>query len=166
MLRAHFGLRMPIIVLVLFCWIVVNSCSKESKSETILEFMESNYFETETKLNGEVYSYNLIQFDFSQPCVMKLRSQHVKDFSCYWDGLDDCQSLLFISDITYSDNAIAFRAKLEETESEEYPYEGSFILNKEFNDIELWISGAPLGGYKMVSKEEWDEKYGQTSCKD
>ena len=166
MLRAHFGLRMPIIVLVLFCWIVVNSCSKESKSETILEFMESNYFETETKLNGEVYSYNLIQFDFSQPCVMRLRSQHVKDFSCYWDGLDDCQSLLFISDITYSDSAIAFRAKLEETESEEYPYEGSFILNKEFNDIELWISGAPLGGYKMVSKEEWDEKYGQTSCED
>ena len=166
MLRAHFGLRMPIIVLILFCWIVVNSCSKESKSETILEFMESNYFETETKLNGEVYSYNLIQFDFSQPCVMRLRSQHVKDFSCYWDGLDDCQSLLFISDITYSDSAIAFRAKLEETESEEYPYEGSFILNKEFNDIELWISGAPLGGYKMVSKEEWDEKYGQTSCED
>ena len=166
MLRTHFGLRMPINVLVLFCWIAVNSCSKESKSETILEFMESNYFETETKLNGEVYSYNLIQFDFSQPCVIRLRSQHVKDFSCYWDGLDDCQSLLFISDITYSDSAIAFRAKLEEDESEEYPYEGSFILNKEFNDIELWINGAPLGGYKMVSKEKWDEKYGQTSCED
>lgn len=166
MLRTHFGLIIPIIVLVLFCGIAFNSCSKEGKSETILEFMESNYFETETKLNGEVYSYNLIQFDFSQPCVMRLRSQHVKDFSCYWDGLDDCQSLLFISDITYSDSAIAFRAKLEETESEEYPYEGSFILNKEFNDIELWINGAPLGGYKMVSKEEWDEKYGQTSCED
>ena len=166
MLRTHFGLRIPIIVLVLFCGIAFNSCSKEGKSETILEFMESNYFETETKLNGEVYSYNLIQFDFSQPCVIRLRSQYAKDFSCYWDGLDDCQSLLFISDITYSDSTIAFRAKLEETESEEYPYEGSFILNKEFNDIELWINGAPLGGYKMVSKRGWDEKYGQTSCED
>ena len=166
MLRSLFGFIMSVFSLILFFGVALVSCSKESGSETILEFMESNYFETETKLNGEVYSYNLIQFDFSQPCVIRLRSQYAKDFSCSWDGLDDCQSLLFISDITYSDSTIAFRAKLEETESEEYPYEGSFILNKEFNDIELWINGAPLGGYKMVSKEGWDEKYGQTSFED
>jgi len=166
MLRPLFGLRRPAFSLILFFGVAIVSCSKENKSETILEFMESNYFETETNLNGEVYSYNLIQFDFSQSCVMRLRSQHIKDLSCSLDGLDECSPFLFISNIEYSDSSIVFRANLQESESEDYPYDGVFILKKEYNDVELWLDGAPLGGYKMVSKEGWDEKYGQTSCKD
>ena len=128
--------------------------------------MESNYFETDTKLNGEIYSYNLIQFDFSQSCVMRLRSQYIQEFSCYWEGLDECQPFLYLSEVEYYHDSITFKAKLIENDSEDYSYEGSYNINREFNDVELWINGNPLGGYRMISKEAWDRQYAQTSCED
>lgn len=166
MLKTPYRIRLFGFCTVLFCVFVIVSCSKEGGQVSILEFMESNYFETDTKLNGELYSYNLIQFDFSSSCVMRLRSQHIADFNCYWDGLDECQPLLYLSEVKYYDDSITFKAKIEESTSEDYPYEGSFIIDREFNDVELWLNGTALGGYKMVSKEAWDKQHAQISCED
>lgn len=150
----------------LLIFVFAIGCTKDStNSESILDFMQENYFETTTKIDDKIYSYDLIQFDFSESCVMRIRSQYVIEFGCYWDNLNDCSPLLTIKDVVIKDDEILFKG-VKGQNTGEHDLDMTFKWNKLYNDIELWIEGTPVGGYVVKNKTEWDIEYLTTSCED
>lgn len=144
------------------------SCSKEDEKESIEDFIRDNYFELgTTKTNGSesyVYSTVLFQFDLSQSCIFRIREEFIIEDNCLREGLNECIPSLFIDSPQISENGVSFRFKIENNDSEVYPYSGSLTFERDRKSLVLFLQNGEVSSFKPVSITEWNNQYTPSLC--